>query len=131
MVIDASAVLAILLGEKDAQVFARAIENADPCRMSAVNHLEAALVIDNRGDAVARREFDRFVRRARIQIEPVTFEQAQIAREAYRDFGKGRHPARLNLGDCFAYALAKLVDEPLLFKGRDFSRTDIRLAPSG
>jgi ribonuclease VapC len=130
MVIDASAVLAILLGERDAQVFARAIENADLCRMSAVNYLEAALVIDNRGDAVAHREFDRFVRRARIQIEPVTFEQAQIARAAYRDFGKGRHPARLNLGDCFAYALAKLVDEPLLFKGRDFSRTDIRLAPS-
>jgi ribonuclease VapC len=129
MVIDASAVLAILLGEKDAQVFARAIENADPCRTSAVNYLEAALVIDNRGDAVAHREFDRFVRRARIQIEPVTFEQAQIAREAYRDFGKGRHPARLNLGDCFAYALAKLVDEPLLFKGRDFSRTDIRPVP--
>ena len=126
MVIDASAVLAILLDEKDAQVLARAIENADSCRMSAVNYLEAALVIDNRGDAVAHREFDRFVRRARIQIEPVTFEQAQIARAAYRDFGKGRHPARLNLGDCFAYALAKFVDEPLLFKGRDFSRTDIR-----
>jgi ribonuclease VapC len=130
MMIDASAVLAILLDEKDAQVLARAIENADSCRMSAVNYLEAALVIDNLGDAVAHREFDRFVRRARIQIEPVTFEQAQIARAAYRDFGKGRHPARLNLGDCFAYALARLVDEPLLFKGRDFSRTDIRLAPS-
>jgi ribonuclease VapC len=125
MVIDASAVLAILLGERDAGEFAQAIEKAEQRRMSAINYLEVALIIDNRGDALAQREFDLFVRRAGIQIESVTFEQAQIARTAYRDFGKGRHPAGLNLGDCLAYALAKVVDEPLLFKGLDFSHTDI------
>ena len=131
MIIDTSAVLAILLAERDAPTFARAIENAERRRMSSASYLEAALVIDNRGDAVASREFDLFFRRAGIAIEPVTLEQAQIARQAYRDFGKGRHPAGLNFGDCFSYALAKAVDEPLLFKGADFSRTDVRRAGAG
>jgi len=84
------------------------------------------VVIDSRGDAVASREFDLFFRRAGIVIEPVTFEQAQIARQAYRDFGKGRHPAGLSFGDCLSYALAKWADEPLLFKGSDFAQTDVR-----
>jgi ribonuclease VapC len=128
MVIDASAVLAILLSEKDAGRFAEAIQNAEARRMSAVNYLEAALVIDNRGDAMARREFDGFLRRAEIVIEPVTHQQAQIAREAYRDFGKGRHRAGLNFGDCISCALAKVFDEQLLYKGDDFSQTDIRSA---
>jgi ribonuclease VapC len=128
MVIDTSAVLAILLAEPDADRYARAIEGA-ACRISAANFLEAALVIDNRGDPVASRELDRFFRRAGITIEPVTFEQAQTARQAYRDFGKGRHAAGLNFGDCLAYALAKAVDEPLLFKGKDFRHTDVRPAP--
>lgn len=128
MVIDTSAVLAILLAEDDAGRYARAIQDAMRCRMSAANYLEAALVIDNCGDAVASREFDRFFRRASIAIEPVTQEHAEIARQAYRDFGKGRHPARLNFGDCLAYALARASDEPLLFKGRDFAQTDIRSA---
>lgn len=123
---DTSAILAILFNEREAQRFTKAIEDADECRMSAVNYLEAALVIDNRGDAIARREFDRFMRRSGVVIEPVTYEQVQIAREAYRDFGKGRHRAGLNLGDCIAYALAKSVDEPLLYKGHDFTQTDIR-----
>jgi len=90
--------------------------------------LEAAQVIDNRGDAVASRALDRFFRRSAIGIEPVTLEQAQIARQAYRDFGKDRHRAGLNFGDCLAYALAKVRDEPLLFKGNDFGRTDIQAA---
>ena len=128
MVIDTSALLAILLAEEDAARFAHAIEEHDDCRMSAASYLEAALVIDGRGDALARREFDLFFRRAGIVIEPVTFEQAQIAREAYRDFGKGRHPAGLNLGDCLSYALAKHLDQPLLFKGDDFARTDVEPA---
>ena len=128
MVIDASAVLAILLGERDAAAFAQAIENADDRRMSAAGYLEAALVIDNRGDAVAQREFDRFFLRSGITIEPVTLEQARLAREAYRDFGKGRHRAALNFGDCLAYALARAIEQPLLYKGRDFSHTDIQSA---
>ncbi len=128
MIIDASAVLAILLDERDAATFAKAIENADDRRMSAAGYLEAALVIDNRGDAVAQREFDRFFERSRITIEPVTLEQARIARQAYRDFGKGRHRAGLNFGDCLGYALARVLDQPLLYKGRDFSHTDLQSA---
>ena len=128
MVIDASAILAILLGERDAATFAQAIENADDRRMSAAGYLEAALVVDNRGDAVAQREFDRFFLRSGITIEPVTLEQARLAREAYRDFGKGRHRAALNFGDCLAYALARAIEQPLLYKGRDFSHTDIQSA---
>jgi ribonuclease VapC len=128
MVIDTSAVLAILLDERDASLYAEAIEKADSCHMSAANYLEAALIVDTRGDPVASREFDLFFRRADLLIEPVTFEHAKTARQAYRDFGKGRHPAGLNFGDCLAYALAKSLDEPLLFKGSDFSRTDIEAA---
>jgi ribonuclease VapC len=128
MVVDTSAVLAILLDEVEAGGFAQVIEEAGHCSMSAANWLEAAVVIDNRGDAVASREFDQFLRRSGIEIKPVTLEQAQIARHAYRDFGKGRHPESLNFGDCLAYALAKSLDEPLLFKGGDFGLTDLKVA---
>ncbi|MGA2880310.1 MAG: type II toxin-antitoxin system VapC family toxin [Bryobacteraceae bacterium] len=128
MIIDASAVLAILLDERDAAIFARAIERAGDRRISAASYLEAALVIDNRGDAVAQREFDRFFERSAITIEPVTLEQARIARGAYRDFGKGHHRAALNFGDCLTYALARVSDQPLLYKGRDFSQTDLQSA---
>jgi ribonuclease VapC len=130
MVVDTSAVLAILLAEEDAEQFARAIQQAPRCRISAASYLEAALVIDTRGDAVSSRQFDLFFKRAGLLIEPVTFEQAQLARQAYRDFGKGRHPAKLNFGDCLAYALAKSLDEPLLFKGDDFAKTDVERAGS-
>jgi ribonuclease VapC len=130
MIIDTSAVLAILLAENDAERYARAIEEADTCRMSAAGYLQAAVVIDNRGDRVASREFDLFFRRAGLAIEPVTFEQAQIARQAYQDFGKGRQPAGLNFGDCLSYALSKSLDEPLLFKGADFAQTDVQRAGS-
>jgi ribonuclease VapC len=126
MVIDTSAVIAILLAEEDAERYTRAIEMAAQPRMSAASYVEAAVVIDNRGDVLARREFDRFIRRAGIEVVAVDLEQAEIARQAYRDFGKGRHPAGLNFGDCFSYALAKLIDEPLLFKGTDFSLTDAK-----
>jgi len=125
MVIDTSAVLAILLGEEDAGRYVQIIAASQQNAMSAANWLEAAIVIDCRGDAVASREFDRFFRTSGIAVEPVTPEHAAIARQAYREFGKGRHPAGLNLGDTFAYALAKSLDEPLLFKGNDFSQTDI------
>ena len=130
MVIDTSAVLAILLAEDDADGFAMAIEQAEDCRMSAASYLEAAIVVDNRGDAVASREFDQFFRRAGITIEAVTRKQAEVARQAYRDFGKGRHAAGLNFGDCLSYALAKCLDQPLLYKGLDFARTDIERAVS-
>jgi ribonuclease VapC len=126
MIIDSSAVLAILLGEEDAAIYAGAIESAGECRMSAVNWLETAIRIDLRGDPIASNAFDDFMREAGITVEPVDLEQAQIARGAYRAYGKGTtHPARLNFGDCFAYALAKLASEPLLFKGDDFVQTDL------
>jgi ribonuclease VapC len=97
--------------------------------MSAANWLEAAIVIDGSKSPIASRRFDEAVAEAGIVIEPVTLEQADIARAAYRDFGRGSgHPAQLNFGDCFAYALAKSMREPLLFKGDDFSRTDVAVA---
>src|SRR5437764_2524501 len=96
--------------------------------MSAVSYVETAIVIDSRGDPTLGRRFDDFVRLMSINVEPVTVEQARIAREAYRDFGKGRHRAGLNFGDCFVYALAKDKGEPLLCKGEDFKRTDLDIA---
>jgi ribonuclease VapC len=125
MIIDTSALLAILYQEEDAAYFAGAIAAAPVGRMSAANFLEAAINIDVSGDAEASRQLDTFIRRAGIEINAVTFEQAQIARQAYLDFGKGRHPAGLNFGDCFAYALARETGEPLVFKGDDFAKTDI------
>ena len=125
MIVDASAVLAILYQEEDALFYAAAIASAAACRMSAANFLEAAINIDVRGDAEASRQLDAFMRRAGIAVVPVTLDQAQIARQAYLDFGKGRHPAGLNFGDCLAYALARETGEALLFKGDDFSRTDL------
>jgi ribonuclease VapC len=94
---------------------------------SAANFLEAALIIDASHDPIASRRFDDFMKEAQIVVEPVTEAQTRIARAAYRDFGKGSgHPARLNFGDCFAYALAKVKGEPLLFKGSDFAQTDMQ-----
>ena len=125
MILDTSAVIAILRNEEDAPAVAHAIDRADTCRMSAVNYVEAAVVIDSGGSVISRLRFDDFFREAPIVIESVTAKQAEIARNAYRDFGKGHHKAGLNFGDCFAYALAKETGEPLLFKGRDFGYTDI------
>lgn len=127
MIIDTSAVLAILFQEEDAQTFAAAISAEPYGKMSAANFLEAAIVVDSRGDAEASRQLDAFIRRANIQIEAVTHEQVQIARQAYQDFGKGHHPAGLNFGDCFAYALTQHSGESLLFKGEDFVKTDLLL----
>lgn len=126
MIIDTSAIIAILRCEPEAQFCAMAIQNAARRRVSAANFLEAAVVVDGSRDPVASRRFDEFVGEAQLVIEPVTETQARIAREAYRDFGKGSgHSAQLNFGDCFAYALAKTTGEPLLFKGNDFIHTDI------
>ena len=129
MIVDASALIAILRNEPDAPKYAQAIEAASRCRISAANFLEAAIVIDGSRDPVASRRFDDLVREARMAVEPVTETQARIAREAYRDFGRGSgHPAQLNFGDCFAYALARATGEPLLFKGNDFGHTDVARA---
>lgn len=126
MIIDTSAIIAILRDEPEAAFCARAIADESSRRVSAVNYVEAAVVIDASGDPIASRRVDDFFKVAQITIEAVTEAQAQIARAAYRDFGKGRgHPAKLNFGDCFAYALAKSMREPLLFKGNDFIHTDI------
>ena len=125
MIIDTSAIIAILRDEPEAVSYARAIADATDRRVSAVNFVESAVVIDASRDPIATRRFDDFITEANIFIEPVTKIQAQIARDAYRDFGKGSgHPARLNFGDCFAYALARAFGEPLLFKGDDFAHTD-------
>jgi ribonuclease VapC len=117
-----------LRAEPEAPDLVRAIEATQRRHISAVNYVEAAVVIDGGRDAVASRRFDDFFRVSRIAIENVTPKQAEIARQAYRDFGKGRHKAGLNFGDCFAYALAKELDEPLLFKGKDFAHTDVEVA---
>ena len=129
MIIDASAVIAILRDEPDVHSYAKAIAGAKSRRVSAVNYVEAAVVIDASRDPIASRRLDDLFRTARVVIEPVTEAQAHVAREAYRDFGKGSgHPASLNFGDCFAYALAKVTGEPLLFKGEDFTHTDLTSA---
>jgi ribonuclease VapC len=126
VIIATSALIAILRDEPEAAACARAIETASRRRISAANFVEAAIVIDAGRDPIASRRFDDLVREAQLIVEPVTEAQARIAREAYRDFGRGSgHPAKLNFGDCFAYALARSMSEPLLFKGDDFARTDI------
>jgi ribonuclease VapC len=131
VIIDTSALVAILRDEDDAADMAVAIERAEIRKISAANYLETAVVIDGSRDPIASRRFDELVSAAELRVEPVTHEQARIAREAYRDFGKGRHKAGLNFGDCFAYALAKATGEELLFKGDDFSHTDVASALSG
>lgn len=129
MIVDASAVIAILRAEPEAVVFARVIAEARSRRISAVNFVEAAVVIDGSRDPIASHRLDELISEAEIEIAVVTSDHARIAREAYRDFGKGcGHRAALNLGDCFAYALAKTSREPILFKGDDFNHTDLRSA---
>jgi len=129
MIIDTSALLAILRDEPEAETCATALEAADARRISAGSYLEAAIVIDASGDPVASRRLDELMELTGMAIEPFTVEQARIARDAYRDFGRGSgHPARLNFGDCFAYALAKVTGEALLFVGDDFRRTGVKPA---
>ncbi len=129
MIIDTSALIAILRREPDARTFMEAVEAASIRRISAATFVEAAIVVDGNRDPVLTRRFDELIEETQMSIEPVTDSQASLARAAYRDFGKGSgHPASLNFGDCFAYALAKELKEPLLFKGNDFARTDIKPA---
>ncbi len=125
MIIDTSAIIAILFDEDDAKTYADAISAAETCRASAATFVEASIVIETQTKSSGSRQLDAFFRRAGIAIEPVTEEQAHLARQAFTDYGKGRHPAGLNYGDCFSYALAKATGEPLLFKGKDFAKTDL------
>jgi ribonuclease VapC len=128
MVIDTSAIVAIAHNEPEAPVFERMIAD-DPVRLiSAATMLEAAVVLETRFGEPGGAELDLWLARSNVEIVPVEAEHADQARRAWRRYGKGRHPADLNYGDCFSYALAKLTGEPLLFKGNDFSQTDIQTA---
>ena len=125
MILDTSAIIAILRNEPDASRFTEAIQAGETRIVSAATYLEAAIIVDSNRDPVLSRRLDELIEQANVSIESVTEAQARIARDAYRDFGRGSgHPARLNFGDCFAYALAKATGEPLLFKGSDFAHTD-------
>lgn len=128
MIIDSSVIVAILRREPEADAFGEAMDQAPNRRISAVNYVEAAVVIDSRRDLIVSRALDDLLRQSQTIIEAVTPEQAKLARETYSQYGKGGHRAGLNLGDCFAYALAKDKGEPLLFKGNDFRKTDVEVA---
>ena len=125
MILDTSPIIAILAEEPDAELYIQALSRARRCRISAGNFVEISIVIEGQFGVEVAQQCDALFRRLGMVIEPVTVEQAHAARQAFHDFGKGRHPAGLNFGDCFAYALAKSTGEPLLFKGEDFGKTDI------
>ena len=129
MIVDSSALIAILTDEPDALGLSQVLDRPKIARMSAASYLETSIVLDKHRDAVLSAKLDGLIESAKIVIEPVTAEQAKIARQAYRDYGKGSgHPANLNFGDCFSYALARDKREPILFKGDDFVHTDLRSA---
>ena len=128
MIVDTSALVAILYREPEAERFVQIIHQADICRISVANHVELAMVVESQLGPEGMRQAETFIRRAGIVIEPVTRDHGDLARQAFLDFGKGRHKAGLNFGDCFAYALAKASAEPLLFKGNDFALTDVEAA---
>ncbi|MYA60209.1 MAG: type II toxin-antitoxin system VapC family toxin [Chloroflexi bacterium] len=128
MIIDSSAIAAILFREPDIGYFAGKIADAWPRRMSVASLLETTLVVEGRGGSSTSFDLDALLENYEIELVPVDLEQAEAARVAWRRFGRGNHPARLNFGDCFSYALAKTTGEPLLFKGNDFAQTDIEPA---
>ena len=129
MVIDTSALLALLLNEPDALRIAQAIEAASIRLVSAATFLETSIIIESKKGEAGGRELELLLYRASIEVAPVDQDQAEIARQAWRRYGKGRHPAGLNYGDCFAYALATQRRLPLLFRGDDFAQTDVPRVP--
>lgn len=129
MILDTSAVVAVLQSEPVSERLVVALDDNPVRRISAVSLVEAAIVMQARYGDAGEREVDIFVQRLRVDVLPVTEEQAELARGAFRRFGKGRHRAGLNFGDCFAYALAVALGEPLLFVGDDFGKTDVDQAP--
>jgi ribonuclease VapC len=128
VIVDSSALLAVILNEPDEPRVAAAMVDASELRMSAANWVEAAMVIDSRRNPRAKARFEDLIQELGVELVPVTVEAARRSRIAHSDYGRGNHPARLNYGDCFAYALAKLTGEPLLFIGNDFTQTDIEPA---
>ncbi len=130
MVIDTSAVLAILQDEPERRAFNVAIESAATCSLSTASFVEASMIVESRFGADGVRDLDLFIAKAQITLVPVDIEQAHFARRAFRQYGKGRHAAGLNFGDCFSYALARLLSEPLLFKGSDFAQCDTDCHPA-
>lgn len=128
MILDTSALVALFFKEPDARRFAERMNNASVLRMSVASYVELAMVVEGRLGTLGLERADAFFQEAGIILEPVTVEQGTLARQAFHEFGKGRHRAALNFGDCFSYALAKALGEPLLFKGNDFSHTDIAVA---
>ena len=132
MIVDTSAIIAILREEDDAEVYARALAAGDVRRLSVASYLECGIVLDRQRDPIVSRGLDNLLEEAEFVIEPVTARQARLARVAYADFGKGSgHPAGLNFGDCLSYALAQDLREPLLWKGDDFGHTGVRSALEG
>lgn len=129
MVIDSSAIIAALFGEPEAPVFLRALASGERKLMSAVGHLEAAIVVEARKGEVGAKSFARLIAEAGIEVVAFDAGQAEVALDAWRRYGKGRHPAALNLGDCATYALAAVANEALLFKGGDFAKTDVAERP--
>lgn len=125
MVIDTSALLAILQDEPERRAFNEALQAADSRFISVATFVEVSMVVDSRYGAAGLHDLDRLLQRARVETAPVDQEQGRLARDAFHRFGKGRHPAGLNYGDCFAYALATALGQPLLYKGDDLSRTDV------
>jgi ribonuclease VapC len=130
MVLDTSAVVAILKNEPERRKFNEAIEASESRSMSTASFVECSMILESRYGADGVRDLDLFIAKAQVSLVPVDEEQADLARRAYRKFGKGRHPAGLNFGDCFSYALSRALDLPLLFKGNDFSQTDVECHPS-
>jgi ribonuclease VapC len=129
MIVDSSALVAMLKKEPDWRKFSRALDSAASACMSAASYLESSIVVDKERNPIASAGLDDLIHESEISIEPVTAEQARIARQAYRDYGKGSgHPANLNFGDCFSYALARTKREPILYKGDDFGHTDLQSA---
>ena len=129
MIADTSAIIAILRGEDDAAIYARAIAAADARRLSAASYLECGIVLDSQRDPIIIRGLDELIQEAAFVVEPVTERQGRLGRQAYADFGKGSgHPAGLNFGDCLSYALALDLREPLLWKGDEFGHTGVRSA---
>lgn len=129
MIVDSSALIAIIFDEPDSPALSLALDEPETVRVSAASYLETSIILDKHRDPALSAKLDDLLESARIVIEPVTVEQAKIARQAYRDYGKGSgHPAKLNFGDCFSYALARVKRESILFKGTDFQHTDLRPA---
>ena len=130
MVLDTSAVVAVLQNETERRKFNEAIEASESRSLSTASFVECSMILESRYGTDGVRDLDLFIAKAQVSLVPVDEEQANLARRAFQKFGKGRHPAGLNFGDCFSYALSRALDLPLLFKGNDFDQTDVECHPA-